>query len=225
MQRKKVKKLKKKYKILLVLFVMIGIYPFACKVFGVNKNEINVKEFLNQNTKVSYTEESVFPNEVYGVPVHTEIIEASIARPTTKRLIQYIVIHETDNVELGAGAHNHSDYLKENNETPTSWHYTVDDHEIYHHIPDNEIAHHAGDDEGNQYGIGIELCVNKDGNFNKTFDNASKLVAYLLKAYDLDISAIKTHHDFSGKDCPNGILKNNRMEEFKKRVELYLEQT
>ncbi|MDE5775062.1 MAG: DNA-3-methyladenine glycosylase I, partial [Malacoplasma sp.] len=24
----------------------------------------------------------------------------------------------------------------------------------------------------------------------------------------LDIDAIKTHHDFTGKDCPNNILKN-----------------
>ena len=72
--------------------------------------------------------------------------------------------------------------------------------------------------EGNQYGIGIELCVNQDGNFEKTFDNAVHLVAYLLKEYKLPIKAIKTHHDFSGKDCPHSILENNRMGEFIKRV-------
>lgn len=137
----------------------------------------------------------------------------------TKRKIKYIVIHETDNFEKGVGAKNHAKFLKQNNFISTSWHYTVDDKEIYHHVPDNEIAYHAANEIGNQYGIGIELCVNKDGNFEKTFENATKLVAYLLKEYDLTIDDIKTHHDFSGKDCPHLILKQNRMTEFKTKCE------
>ena len=56
---------------------------------------------------------------------------------------------------------------------------------------------------------------------NQTFDNATKLVAYLLKSYDLDISAIKTHHDFTGKECPHNILKNKRLGEFKEKVRYY----
>lgn len=171
----------------------------------------------------SYTLTSAFPVMVDDVPVKTSIIDEGKARPRTLRLIKYVVIHETDNYESGAGAKNHAVYLKENNSTSTSWHYTVDDKEIYHHIPDNEVAHHAGDKDGNMYGIGIELCVNKGGNFNKTFDNAAKLVAYLLKSYDLDINAIKTHHDFTGKDCPNKILKMDRLDEFKNKVQGYLE--
>ncbi len=95
--------------------------------------------------------------------------------------------------------------MKDNNVRSRLWHYTIDPREIYHHLPDNEIAHHAGNEEGNTYGIGIELCFNKDGNFDKIFDNSAKLVAYLLKFYNIDITAIKTHHDFTGKDCPNNI--------------------
>ena len=72
------------------------------------------------------------------------------------------------------------------------------------------------------YGIGIELCVNSGGNFEKTFNNATKLVAYLLKEYNLTIYDLKTHHDFSGKDCPHSILKNNRMDEFIEKVEKYM---
>lgn len=147
-------------------------------------------------------ESSVFPKEVYGVPVFTKLIDTNTsARTGEKRVIKYIVIHETDNFEKGVGAANH------NNTSPTSWHYTVDDKEIYHHIPDDERANHVGDKEGNDYGIGIELCVNEDGDFNQTFDNATKLVAYLLKSYNLDISAIKTHHDFTGKECLYNIFK------------------
>ena len=61
----------------------------------------------------------------------------------------------------------------------------------------------------------------EDGNFEKTFENATKLVAYLVKEYNLKLGNIKTHHDFSGKDCPHKILKNNRMEEFIKKVKKY----
>lgn len=186
------------------------------------QSEVNAKTSEKSKNELNITETSAFPDNVYGVPVYTELIDEGIARPTTKRLVKYIVLHETDNFINGVGAKNHATYLKNNNESSTSWHYTIDDHEIYHHIPDNEIAHHAGDKEGNTYGIGIELCVNKDGNFNKAFDNGAKLVAYLLEFYDLDITAIKTHHDFTGKDCPNNILKNKRLDEFKNTVNYYL---
>lgn len=113
--------------------------------------------------------------------------------------------------------------MKENSDIKTSWHYTVDDKEIYHHIPDNEVAWHAGDkqkeDGGNLNGIGVELCVNQDGDFEKTFTNATKLVAYLLKEYDLPLDAIKKHGDFINKNCPSSIIKNNRMGEFVRKVQ------
>ncbi|MDE5830329.1 MAG: N-acetylmuramoyl-L-alanine amidase, partial [Clostridia bacterium] len=161
--------------------------------------------------------------EVYGTKVHTALIESGTeARPGKNRKIKYIVIHETDNTSKGADAKNHSEFLSKNNKTSTSWHYTVDQKEIYHHIPDNEVAHHAATEKGNLYGIGIELCVNEDGNFEKTFENGAKLVAYLLQEYNLEINDIKTHNDFSGKDCPHNILKANRMEEFKSKVKSYL---
>lgn len=164
-----------------------------------------------------------FPIEVFGVMVNTQLIsEGTSARPGTKRKIEYVIIHETDNFAKGTGAKNHAEYLSKNNTDATSWHYTVDDKEIYHHIPDNEVANHSATQEGNLYGIGVELCVNKDGNFNQTFENATKLVAYLLKEYNLSSKDIKTHHDFSGKDCPHSILRDNRMEEFITKVEKLL---
>lgn len=208
------------------MLMVIIIFSFTLFIVPKPKGKVNssynVKASDTARVEEYYTKESVFPDNVYGVPVKTMLIDEGVARPKTKRLIKYVVIHETDNFENGVGASNHATYLKNNNDSPTSWHYTVDDYEIYHHIPDNEIAHHAGDKEGNTYGIGIELCVNKDGNFDKTFDIGAKLVAYLLKSYGLDIDAIKTHHDFTGKDCPNKILKTKRLEEFKNKVKEYL---
>lgn len=173
--------------------------------------------------KFSYDINDELVNEVYGVKVNTKLIESGTkARSGKNRKIKYIVIHETANTSSGANAKSHAEYLSKNNKTSTSWHYTVDEKEIYHHIPDNEIAHHAATEKGNLYGIGVELCVNEDGNFEKTFENGAKLVAYLVKQYNLKISDIKTHNDFSGKDCPHFILENNRMEEFINKVKSYL---
>lgn len=219
---KKRKKSSKKIIFVFIVLILIGIFVFKLYLDSNTNYDLGkISEKMMENEE-GITEESSFPSEVFNVPVYTELIDSGTdARPGTKRKIKYLVIHETDNFTKGTGAKNHAKFLK-NTTDSTSWHYTVDDKEIYHHIPDNEIAHHAATEIGNKYGVGIELCVNKDGNFNKTFENATKLVAYLLKEYNLDTSAIKTHHDFSGKDCPHSILKNNRMNEFVRKVKKML---
>lgn len=124
-----------------------------------------------------------------------------------------LTIHETANTSEGADAEAHSDYLSTTSDE-VSWHYTVDDHQIYQHLPDNEEAWHSGDREGNHSSIGIELCVNADGNFDQTMENAAKLTAFLLKEYDLTIDDVKQHYDFNGKDCPLIIRQEGRWDEF-----------
>lgn len=229
-QKRRYKRKKLKPKIKIFIFVLLSLFIIhignnLLKLSHASKNEISDKTSTQVDNKSKNIEQSsVFPKEVYGVMVFTKLIDTNTsARPLEKRIIKYRVIHETDNFEKGVGAANHATFLENNNKSPTSWHYTVDDKEIYHHIPDDERANHAGDKEGNDYGIGIELCVNEDSDFNQTFDNATKLVAYLLKSYNLDISAIKTHHDFTGKECPHNILKNKRLGEFKEKVRYYLD--
>lgn len=113
-------------------------------------------------------------------------------------------------------------------EGTTSWHYTVDDHEIYHHIPDSEVSWNAGDRRqepgGNMNGISIELCVNQDGDFEKTFDNGARLTAYLMKAYDLKLDDVQQHNYFNGKNCPQTIRESGRWQEFLELAESYLKQ-
>lgn len=171
--------------------------------------------------------DAAFPDEVFGLPVHTELIpEALPARSGENRTIKYVVIHETGNASEGSDAASHSIYLCSGKSGDTSWHYTVDDHQIYHHVPDNEIAWHAGDrrtrDGGNLCGIGVELCVNADGDFEKTFDNGARLTAYLLKTYSLTLDDVKQHADFMEKDCPQTIRDNGRWPEFLQKVQDYL---
>ncbi len=203
-------------KILIVLIVLLVVGGFL--VIIVRSQKKQEESFW---PKYAYYE-SVYPTQVYGVKVTQQIIPVSEnARPGIKRFIKYIVIHETDNYSKGANSKNHAHYLSYNNKTYTSWHYTVDDKEIYHHIPDDEVAYQAGNKSGNKYGIGIELCVNEDGDYDKTFDNGARLVAYLLNAYNLEIDAVKTHNDFNGKDCPHIMRKTGRWQEFLELVNTY----
>jgi len=74
---------------------------------------------------------------------------------------------------------------------------------------------------GNRNGIGVELCVNEDGDFETTFDNAARLTACLLESYRLDTDDIKQHADFTNKNCPQSIRDENRMDEFREKVKYY----
>ena len=153
-------------------------------------------------------------DSIDGIPLFTAYIpEDSPGRPGVLRTVESITIHETANTSEGADAEAHSDYLSTTSDE-VSWHYTVDDHQIYRHLPDNEEAWHSGDREGNHSSIGIELCVNADGNFDQTMENAAKLTAFLLKEYDLTIDDVKQHYDCNGKDCPLIIRQEGRWDEF-----------
>lgn len=169
---------------------------------------------------------AVTPEDAYGLPVTTSFVpEGMHCRPGIDREIRYIVIHETGNPAQGADAAAHSRFLSSDAGNQTSWHYTVDDHEAYHHIPDDEVAWHAGDQRtpggGNMCGVGVELCVNADGDFERTFDNGAKLTAYLLDQYGLGLEAVKQHADFMEKNCPEHIRDQGRWQEFLDRVAGY----
>lgn len=161
---------------------------------------------------------------VNGIEVITNYIPIdSPRRPGIEREIKWIVIHETDNRSSSAGASNHDRFLTTDIKQVNSWHYTVDDMVIYHHLPDNEVGWHAGDkkteDGGNMTGVGIEMCVNQTSNYDKTLENTASLVANLLVAYDLTMDEVKYHHDFSGKICPHRLITEGRLKSFELMIE------
>ena len=54
-------------------------------------------------------QESVYPEEIFGIPVHTELLPETLpARPGERRTIKYVVIHETGNTAEGSDAAGHS---------------------------------------------------------------------------------------------------------------------
>ena len=166
--------------------------------------------------------QGVYLEQAGEVSVITDILPSEYAgRTEQKRHIRYLVIHETGNTKVGADAAAHNSYLhsEEQKTIPLSWHYTVDDRMIYHHLPDDEVAYHAGERNGNLYGIGIEICVNKDGDYQQALANGAMLCACLLDAYDLDLEDIKQHYDFSGKNCPENLRKNEHWQTFLQMVQ------
>lgn len=121
----------------------------------------------------------------------------------------YITIHDTGNTSWGANAHMHARYI--NNGSEVTWHYTVDDSQVIQHFPVSIQCWHAGDGmgKGNTESIGIEMCINSDGNFSKTVDNTIDLVIHLMKKHNIPIERVAQHNYWSGKNCPNS-LRNNR---------------
>lgn len=143
-----------------------------------------------------------------GITIQQDIIPAGRRnRPGGRNPDVYITIHETGNTDAGADAEAHGKYLASSagEASLTSWHYTVDDHAIVQHLPDNETAYHAGDGAGgpgNAQSIGVEICVNADGDFGAAKANAASLVRLLMAEHGIPLGNIKQHHDWNGKNCP-----------------------
>ncbi|MBQ9985035.1 MAG: N-acetylmuramoyl-L-alanine amidase [Oscillospiraceae bacterium] len=132
------------------------------------------------------------------------IPKGRINRPGVKNFCTSITIHDTANKEKGADAAAHAEYIKTIKDR-TSWHYTVDDHSIHQHLPDEEKSYHTSRSIANETSISIELCVNEGGDFEKTLENAAWLVRELRRKHGIEIANIKTHRDWTGKNCPASI--------------------
>nr|WP_018922694.1 N-acetylmuramoyl-L-alanine amidase [Salsuginibacillus kocurii] len=130
-------------------------------------------------------------------------------RPQTALVPTHITVHETSNTSVGANAEVHASYVKgsEAEERQISWHYTVDDTKTIQHLPTNEIGWHAGP-EGNSHSVGIELCVNQDGNFQQTRQRAIALIQHLLEQLSVSNDHVVTHYFWTTKTCPANLLNN-----------------
>lgn len=120
----------------------------------------------------------------------------------------YITIHETANRGRGAGAASHGRLQAGTNSRQASWHYQVDDKEIVQSFDDNVKCWHAGSTANNQ-SIAIEICVNSDGDYQKTLDNAAALVAHLRKKHGIPWNRIVSHKFWTGKNCPTIMLSRS----------------
>lgn len=161
------------------------------------------------------------------IPIKVDLIKRA-KRPGYAMKPEYITIHQTGNTSKGANAEMHNRYVHNVAPNP-SWHYTVDDKEIYQHLPLNENGWHAGDGTngpGNRKSIAIEICVNRDGNLAKAEANAAWLAAKLIKEFGSlkpFPACMKQHYDWSKKNCPAQIRgRKNGWANFLAAVESHL---
>ena len=128
-------------------------------------------------------------------------------KPSKPMTPQWITIHNTDNLQ--GTAESHSRYiLNGSGGRQATWHYTVDDRDIYQHLRDTEQGWHAGDKNGpgNTTSIGVEVCMYTGMNKELCWRNAAWLAATLLVRYKLGIDRVVPHKKWSGKQCPSQLL-------------------
>lgn len=154
------------------------------------------------------------------------------ARPQLKlECVRAIVMHWTANTGVGANATANRNFFNRET-TKSSAHYIVDSESIIRCIPDDEVAYHVGAKEYTEFGnsirvlgktpnfstIGIEMCVNADGDFALMKYKSRVLAAKLLLENHLTIDDLVRHYDITGKNCPQFLLDNKSWGEFKELV-------
>lgn len=117
---------------------------------------------------------------------------------------EFIVVHNTAN---DASAYNEIAYMIRNS-NEVSFHFAVDDKEVWQGIPINRNTWNAGDGKegkGNRKGISIEICYSKSGGdrFTAAENLASEFIAQLLHERGWGIDKVTKHKDYNGKNCPH----------------------
>jgi uncharacterized protein YraI len=144
------------------------------------------------------------------VPIQKKLINYNFNRGTNNP--KYIVIHDTGNNSKGANALAHYNYFNGGNRNASA-HLFVDDSNIIQTVEFNDSSWHCGDGYGrngitNQNSIGVEICVNSDGNYEKAIENTLDLVRYLMKEFNISLDKVVRHYDASGKNCPASMSGN-----------------
>jgi len=137
------------------------------------------------------------------------INKKQIAYNKTKRSQKpvYIVIHDTGNAGKGANADAHFNYFN-GGDRQASADFFVDNTQVLQ-VNDYNTYYtwHCGDGSGkygitNANSIGIEICVNSDGNYDLAFQNAVALTKQLMSELNIPLERVVRHYDASRKNCP-----------------------
>lgn len=144
----------------------------------------------------------------------------------------YIVIHDTGNVGVGTDANAHFNYFNSDNRNASADFFVDSKCIIQANDYTKYFTWHCGDGKGvngitNQNSIGVELCVNSDGDYEKAFSNLVELTKHLMTVLNIPIDRVVRHYDASGKICPYSMSKSNweKWTEFKQRLMLTSDST
>lgn len=123
-----------------------------------------------------------------------------------------ITVHETANTNRGAGAQAHANLQSNGNVRKASWHIQVDDAEAIRSFPDDVRCWHAGRDAEDS--LGLEICVNSDGDYDKALENAADVVRQWRAKHDLGRDDVVDHHYWTGKNCPTKLRSSGDWDAF-----------
>lgn len=139
-----------------------------------------------------------------------------IAYNKTKRTEKpkYIVVHDTGNAGNGANAMAHFKYFNGGDRSASADFFVDDTQALQVNDYNTYYTWHCGDGRGkngitNSNSVGIEICINRDGDYNKAVQRAQALVVELMQELNIPLSNVVRHYDASGKICPNSMSKNN----------------
>ena len=182
------------------------------------------------NAKYKY-----FGSGSLGINTHPDVPQSKLDelfyegyKMPNEQNILWIVVHETGMPGVGNNAKLLAD-LQLRNATSggreASWNYQVDESKIYQSFDDSIICWHASDGTkliggGNNNGIGIEMCINQDGNYDGAMNMNAKLIAHLMHKYNLTLDNVRRHYDFAPdkKQCPYYMIETNRWTEFRELI-------
>lgn len=119
-----------------------------------------------------------------------------------------IAVHQTGNTGKGANADMHARLQENGNTRIAGWPFQVDDIEAIQSFLEDKRVYHTGTNHGHKNAIGVEICINSDGDYKKAVKNGAELVRCLMKKHNIPLSKVKQHHDYSGKNCPAQIRAN-----------------
>lgn len=141
-------------------------------------------------------------------------------------VLQYIVVHNTDNFAAGADANAHA-RAQFNGNLSTSVHYYTDDKEtVYQAALHGRGCWHVGVNYGgrlfgtvnNRNSIGVEMCVQAEYDFNMAFANTVEFVRQLMAETGIPADRVLQHYDVCAKNCPSQIRAKGMWEEFKRQI-------
>lgn len=175
----------------------------------------------NDNIDVNHDVSERSTPVINGIRVNKALIDINYSKGVTI-VPKYIVIHDTDNRSATANAMANRNYFANHPNANASAHYIVDDSNIVQALEDTWKGWHVGDGGAsssiqNGNSIGIELAVNADGNFDKTYKTGIELTRYLMRKHNIPAQNVVMHNHASGKICSKMMIQDrpNMWEEFK----------
>lgn len=143
-----------------------------------------------------------------------DINQIAYNRSSRTKQVEWIVIHDTGNKKSGANALSHYKYFNTGNRDSSADFFVDDKNVLCVNDYRKYYTWHCGDGNGkygitNSNSIGIELCVNSDGNYEKAMSNLVTLVKELMLELGIPIERVVRHYDASRKNCPASMSGNN----------------